>query len=275
MVTISFSPPLPGSVTRRFLDTLLLALVCALGFSRPAPIPYIAHAGGGLRGYGARGEDLAYTNALEALDRSYGLGHRVFEVDFSWTSDDALVALHDWEASHRQLFGGGAVDLTRASFLAAESVHGLTHLDLDGVMSWLARHGDARLVTDIKEDNVRGLERIAARYPALVPRIIPQVYAREEYRPVRDLGYADVIFTLYRSADDDPAVIAFAAGHPLYAVTMPIQRAYTGLASALGEIGIRTYAHTVNEPALARRLLHAGVDGFYTDYLTPVSHGGR
>ena len=59
---------------------------------------FIAHASGGING-------LTYLNSLETLNYNYELGHRYFEVDFSWTQDDELVLIHDWKLSYNRLFG--------------------------------------------------------------------------------------------------------------------------------------------------------------------------
>ena len=50
----------------------------------------IAHSLGGI-------ENGKYSNSLEAFQSNYAKGMRVFETDFSWTSDHVLVLRHDWE----------------------------------------------------------------------------------------------------------------------------------------------------------------------------------
>ncbi len=51
-------------------------------------LPRVAHAGGGF-------EERTYTNTLAALEHNRD-DYELFEIDFSWTSDDELVCLHDW-----------------------------------------------------------------------------------------------------------------------------------------------------------------------------------
>ncbi len=53
----------------------------------------VAHAGGTIR---EKEYNTFYTNSLEALQQNYGLGHRLFEMDFYLTSDRKLAAVHDW-----------------------------------------------------------------------------------------------------------------------------------------------------------------------------------
>ena len=52
----------------------------------------IAHAAGGI-------DRFPYTNSKEAYLNSYKNGFRLFEIDISITSDEKLVARHDWKKS--------------------------------------------------------------------------------------------------------------------------------------------------------------------------------
>lgn len=47
--------------------------------SPPNHVPLVAHAGGGFDGK-------KFTNSIQALDASYGAGHRFIEVDINWKS---------------------------------------------------------------------------------------------------------------------------------------------------------------------------------------------
>lgn len=260
-------------VTTRSLPLLLIGLSCLGGCSESAPLRYIAHAGGGVVADGAPGPGHTYTNSREALDQNYAKGHRLFELDFTWTSDARLVALHDWEGNQEQLFGDRG-QRSYQEFRQARSRYGLTHLDLADVMDWLEAHPDARLVTDIKEHNVAGLTALATEHPALVHRVIPQIYARAEYDTVRSLGYSDIIYTLYRSRDGDSEVGEFARDHPLFAVTMPPGRVNGGLGWTLREMGVAVFTHTINDGRTAARMARRGlIDGIYTDFLAPGADG--
>lgn len=58
----------------------------------------VAHAGGGIY-------QKTYTNSYEALDYNAKSGFQYFELDFSFTKDNRLVCLHDWEDSLSDLLG--------------------------------------------------------------------------------------------------------------------------------------------------------------------------
>lgn len=227
------------------------------------PFPkYIAHAGGGVRG-------LTYTNSREALDANYRRGHRFFEIDLDWTSDNHLVLIHDWDTHFPKIFqqrknvGVPSLD----GFLQLRMKNNLTPMSFAGVVLWLRAHHDARIVTDIKNDNLRALKTMAEKYPDLIDRIIPQIYAFEEYKPVRDMGYRHIILTLYAKNYPDGPILDFAQNQRPLAITMWAARALGPLPPQLTRLKIPTFAHTINSSKEQRELEANGVAGFYTDFL--------
>jgi glycerophosphoryl diester phosphodiesterase len=242
----------------------ILSWACA-GPSTVADSPprLIVHAGG-------IGNHRTFTNSLEALDDSVARGYAAIEIDLSWTSDDRLVLLHDWDREYARLFDRSPGRLTIAEFCSMPSPHGLTHLSLDGFEDWLADHPNILIITDIKERNTEGLRVIAEKYPEQFHQIVPQIYDPTSYREVRKLGYDHVIFSLYRTDLSDRQVIEFAVANPLFGVTMPVRRAMEGsLPSELAANGVRVFVHTVNDNATVDRLRTQGVYGVYSDWLSP------
>jgi len=229
----------------------------------PIPVPkYIAHAGGGIG-------KLSYTNSREALDANYVRGHRFFEIDLNWTSDGQLVLIHDWQGAFRDLFPkskiAGAPSLEE--FLRLKMKDDLTPMSFSGLVDWLRAHPGARIVTDVKEGNLRALKKIAEEYPQSVARIIPQIYEFEEYEPVWDMGYRNVILTLYVKNYSDELVLGFAQSRRPFGITMWAERAMGALPKELERMKIPVFAHTINSPAEQKKLEANGVSGFYTDFL--------
>lgn len=151
----------------------------------------IAHAAGGL-------PDRKYPNSIEALDRSYAHGLRVFEMDFHQLPFGLMRAGHDMT---------DVLDPREAW--------------LSQVLAWLRRHPDTRLIVDMKTDDVRGLALIAAQAPDLRGRIIPFVYHKAQYAAVRSLGLSLPIYALF--FDPDPDWLSFANSHDFTAVAVPEQ----------------------------------------------------
>jgi glycerophosphoryl diester phosphodiesterase len=229
----------------------------------PLPIPkYIAHAGGGIG-------QMSYTNSRDAFDANYRRGHRFFELDLNWTSDGQLALIHDWHDNFHYLFPKSKITAAPSlhEFLQMKMRENLTPLSFAGLADWLHAHPGANIVTDVKDDNLRALKRIAADYPELIDRIIPQIYAFEEYEPVWNMGYRNIILTLYVKNYPDEPVLAFAQSHKLFGVTMWAQRAMGTLPRELGKCKTPVFAHTVNSPDEQKKLEANGVSGIYTDFL--------
>ena len=102
---------------------------------------YIAHAGGMIDGF-------TYTNSLEALNRSYDRGFRLFELDLLRSADGGFVAAHDWKSWREQTGYAGDTPVTTAEFLRHKMRGRYTPLDLTAINDWFTEHEDAVLVTD-------------------------------------------------------------------------------------------------------------------------------
>jgi glycerophosphoryl diester phosphodiesterase len=247
------------------LVTLSMGLATCNNHCNPSkkalkPLIAIAHAGGEIHGE-------TYTNSLEALNNSYAKGCRFFEIDFSWTSDDKLVAIHDWGYAWPRLFNQTGIP-TLEEFLATKMLHGLTQLSFEQLDAWLEKHPEAFIVTDIKAHNLKGLAHIA-KTSRVKHRYIPQVYHASEIDEAYRLSFQHLIWTLYVSGADDAAVLEVARKTRLFAITMPKERARkTTLAAQLQSMGMFTYAHTLNTMEEWQEMQSLGILGIYTDKLT-------
>lgn len=227
---------------------------------------FVAHAGGGY-------ENRTYTNSLEALNANYNKGHRYFEVDFNWTSDGKLVAIHDWENSLEKRFPQGARQgktPTEEEFLNFRSRDGLTQLSFSQVVSWARSRQDVVIVTDIKERNIDALKWVRDRFPEDIAFIVPQVYSYSEYPLAKGLGFKNVILTLYMMSIQLEEVFFFAKENRPYAITMHRNIAMNSpLPVLLKNLRVTAYAHTVNDMQEVAKLRQRGVYGVYTDFLVP------
>ncbi|HHS96095.1 MAG TPA: hypothetical protein ENJ45_05845, partial [Phaeodactylibacter sp.] len=101
----------------------------------------IAHAGGAIDG-------ITYTNSLDALQRNYAKGFRLFELDIIKTTDGHYVAAHDWNywAKHCGRSDRKLVD--KATFLQHKIDGAYSLLDMERINAWFSAHPDAILITD-------------------------------------------------------------------------------------------------------------------------------
>jgi len=229
-----------------------------------SPPVYIAHAGGAIN-------NEIYTNSLEALNSNYEKGHRFFEIDFSWTSDGELVAIHDWEETFQTMFDvpGDIPVPTKSEFILLKTKTGLTQLSLEDILKWAEKKGDAFIVTDIKDENIKALRKIRLDHKNQSQFVIPQVYSYKEYEEAKKHGYANIILTLYKMKIDPDKVVNFSKRNSPFAITMHWEVALSGLAYQLHKNGITVYTHTVNDSNIFPSLRKMGVFGIYTDFLSP------
>jgi hypothetical protein len=240
----------------------IFAYTCIWRFDKPVKmIPRVAHAGGGLNG-------MTYTNSLEALNHNSGK-FQLFEIDFSFTADGEIVCIHDWGVSSKITFGmefDAAPTYDEFNILVAKN-NKYTNCNLDTLVQWLRKNPGKRVVTDVKNNNLQALKIIVSKYPGLRDSVIPQIYHAREYVEVKKLGFKDVILTLYRWDAIMPYIILRTFFMDLFAVTIPVERAY--YARYFRKLGIPTYVHTINSTEGLDIMRVYGVTEIYTDWLMP------
>jgi len=239
---------------------MTLASVVA-GKSLASPL-MIAHAGGGYKGQN-------YTNSIEALNENYLQGFRYFEIDFSWTSDNQLVCMHDWGKSFKKLFGYKIKKpLSYSEFIDLADRHqDFEVCTLSSLAYWLMEKPDAKIITDIKHRNLDGLAEMVRRYPQLMHQIIPQFFQPEEYPVLLEMGFKDLIWILYQYKGSKKSVLSHARDMDLFAVSMQASQARSRtLQKLLNQKPI--FVYTINNAKdLDKLRVKYGVSGFYTDFL--------
>jgi len=230
----------------------------------------IAHAGGGLQGK-------TYTNSFEAIEENFKRGFSYFEIDFSFTKDDQLACIHDWDKNFETSFGFKIKDIPTLDYFEtlvdnSPKFHNCT---LDSLANFIEKHPEIYIVTDVKEDNLQALQIISERVEDYQKRIIPQIYNPANYSKVKAMGYEQIIWTLYRysfsSQDLTKEVLSWTdkfEGN--FAIIMPEDKAKTNLPIGLFKKQIPTYVHTINENKDKDYFLKKQmVSEIYTDFLPP------
>ncbi len=237
---------------------------------------YIIHAGGVLEGYDPDGNwrEFYGSNSVEGLEQCadfFGKEGGAIELDFNFTSDGELVCIHDWSSEYISGIPAG-VPLSYGEFAESEIFWNYTPLSLDYLRVFLEENPNVYIVTDIKDENVRGVQKIAEKCPDLLERFVIQIYSADEYEAVRECGFSNVIYTLYMlpwaDKTDTAALSDFAKSHPLAGFTFPAELCeLEGFLDGMKKSGVLLYVHTVNGEAEMKRYFDLGIDGIYTDYL--------
>jgi len=235
----------------------------------------IAHGLGAINGATA-------TNSLEALEYNYQAGYRVFEIDLAATSDDKLVAVHDWDTFTgfiKNTFPELAWKVpTHEQFKGAKFYGYLTPLDFTDIANIMSAHKDIYIVTDTKSADAavikKQFEQIvnAAKSvdESILKRIIPQLYSEEMLGIVNKIHKFDsYIYTLYMVYSPDYKVVDFAVKNNIKVVTMAPPRFTDKFIKMLAEKGIYIYLHTINSMYEIENYRKKGARGFYSDFVTP------
>lgn len=242
--------------------------------------PYIAHAMGGIDG-------TSYTNSLEAFLLNYENGHRVFEVDLSLTSDNELVAIHDW--SQEMTIGICEFPLTEeqigqplsaAEFKELKIKGQYTPLSFEDIVELMDSFPDIYIVTDTKETETAYvteqfqyiIDKTSEVDPALLDRIIPQIYNEDMYDCIMDLyDWNSIIYTLYNQGSEFSAleVVDFSRQNGIRVITTFSGRADSLMLKDLLDSNCLIYMHPYNSLEDIEPLKEAGIHGFYTDFLMP------
>ena len=230
---------------------------------------YTVHGGGRVVVYDEEGNALIFdrTNSAEGLERCGEAGVGAVELDFSFTSDGELVCIHDWNGEFTKKAGA----LTFDEFMSEKICGYLTPLSVSDAAKFIVENEDIYMVTDVKEDNIRALRIIAEECGDNLSRVIAQIYSPEEYDAVREIGYTNIVLTLYRmkweEKTDAAELCEFALTHELLGITMPVMLAEQehGLTDAFAEHGVAFFVHTVDGKEDANRYFEIGASGVYCD----------
>jgi glycerophosphoryl diester phosphodiesterase len=206
-------------------------------------------------------QGMAYTNSLEALLESRERGFRVFEVDLEFTSDGVLVATHGWPDG----------PMSVAEFREAAEVRGFSGLTFRELLGVFAEWRDSYLILDTKGSSTamwREVARLArAELPDSLERLIPQLYSPVRRDVAETAAFDRVLITLYRSSAPDWFILRFLRSSGIDVVTAPPSRLSGSFLRDLNDLGVKVYAHTIDDPDSAATLRARGVHGVYSGSL--------
>ena len=220
---------------------------------------YIMHAGG------VTPNGIVGSNSIQAMQRSYKNGQYWLELDFEWTSDGHLVCTHDWDAWYTRIYTGADVPTLARFEKLRKTTYGFESPTLNSLILWLRTHPKAKIVTDVKSNNVKAAE-IISKYTDLKDRFIIQIYSPDDYDKVATLGFKNIILTYYRIFPQNISVEAI-KNKTLLACTFPASEDYKAAMTAFIKAGIPVYVHTVNGEAEQQKWFDFGVSGIYCDTL--------
>lgn len=242
----------------------------------------IAHGMGSTDGVS---EGSAPLNCLETFLAQYEAGVRIFEADLRLTRDGQVVLRHDWWPANWQEGIDWTAIPTREEFISKPILGKYTPLSFRDLLVLMERYTDVCIITDTKftDSDVMYIEFGAMLADAadlgltqLFNRMVIQLYDGNMRQCLEKIyPFPHRIYTLYvrgfkQTKADFREVAEYCAKHGVEGITMWDYWWNAAYAPIALELGIKVYVHTVNDAAAAQKLLENGVNGVYSDVLTPT-----
>ena len=217
------------------------------------PPPLIAVAG-------APDQNLAGTNSLEALDRSYEAGYRYLKVNLSWTRDGRTVLLDHWDT----------VPLTLAEFMAQPADADLTRMQFKDLSDWMEAHPDAYVILDLDQDIIYLLQAIEQNFPQIMDQIIPVISTMEEYISGDFRAFPQLLYKAATRENTARELLSFAQLSNIWGFLLPSADAEKDAELLHSEQFVYTELEDIKNLS---QLKKAGFDGFViTGSEGPLSH---
>lgn len=226
-----------------------------------SPEYWIAH-GGGIGNF-------VYCNSKEAVLDSLQRGFRYIELDLQFTTDGALVAVHEWEQL-RQIVGGNTTinsPMSKAEIMNLQKSWRQTPLFAEDIRKLMQEHPDMVLVTD-KCQNFKRLHK-ELPYPE---RIIVEAAGCYNYLQALRHGFTNVALTAWSVADLQLARKHQLPGVVLSSTVLESEPEASVLAKQLHQDGCCIMVHWASicdQPAFINRHLGITTSRFYTDTWSP------
>lgn len=223
-------------------------------------------------------------NCLEGFKAYYDAGVRVFEADLRMTSDGFVVLRHDWIGNLQD-----GVDQTHIptleEFLSKPILGKYTPLSFRDLLLLMAQYPDICVITDTKFTDA---EPVTAQFTAMLDearklgmtylfdRMVIQIYSPEHFMIVDGLHhFPNYVYTLYqenfgKTEDAFRRKAVFCEENGIMGIALWEDWWDPSYLPIADWRHLKVFVHTVNSPSTARRMLRGGVDGIYSDILTPA-----
>jgi glycerophosphoryl diester phosphodiesterase len=243
------------------------------------PYGFVAHAFGAIDRNG-------YTNSLEAFQRNYGRGFRVFEVDLVRLADGTALLAHDGLEANYGL-NKSFKESTWADLAGHKYLGRYTILRAQELAGLLRNHPDMYVILDSKYSRL-DIYRSMLRYAperSLRERIFPHVEDRAELTEFRTAyPLQNFMLALYHTQAqnryEDPIAADFSNRYRAPAVMMwwrdrdpslslaangrESRRYRPSFARTLRSVGANVYVHSLGDPTQIQRFWNLGI-GVYSD----------
>lgn len=190
-----------------FIYSFLLLISCSQEEYKSVDVSMIAHAGGLVNG-------ATMTNSMEAINSARDNGFKFIELDLSFTSDSALVALHDWPEYNRAMNmpERGDAPLSLEEFMDKGLPGGFTPLTSTEINDFFLKNEGLFFVTD----KISDVEVLNKFFPRLRHRMVVEAFSYDDYVALLNNGYKCAMYSCM-AEDIVPATLKHLLFHYIFA----------------------------------------------------------
>lgn len=230
----------------------------------------IAHAGGAI-------DNIAYTNSLEAFIENYNKGFKVFEIDFILTSDQRVVARHDWVHDFGQREFNEEYPLSYNNFMSRKLDKKFTPMDFEMVINLMHKYNDISVIMDGKINSHQDtkylygviLNQLKNVDEFIIKRLMPQIFYQEDLQIIKDFHFGEVVYVIGREKISKSSIIKFCNMNDIKILSIPERKINIKIVQQLLKKDIYVYTYTINSKKHIESLRKIGVLGFFTDFVSP------
>jgi len=249
------------------------------------PFGFVAHAFGAIDGR-------VYSNSLEAFQRNYGRGFRVFEVDLVRLADGTALAAHPGLEANYGL-NKPFKEATWADLAGHRYLDRYTVLRSQDLVRLLREHPDAYFILDSKWSRLEIYQTFLRQAPerSVRERILPHVEDRAELTAFRTAyplqNYMVALYhTQAQNRYDDPVAVDFTRRYRAPALMMwwrdrdpsltlaangrEDRRYRPSFTNALRGAGANVYVHSLGDPAQIQRFWDLGIGVYSNEPFPPL-----
>lgn len=248
---------------------------------------YMLHALGGMNGTDS------YTNSIDALEKNYADGYRLFEVDVNLTSDHKVVLVHGWnKKDYKQRIGMENYNQEKADekgryvpdydeFMQFRIMGKYKASSFGELMDFMRKHRDMYVMIDVGNrtyddtcDIYQAMVDAADSDDRVLQRLIVGGHTKDMISAVKST-YDFSLYNLYFAAESkrEPDLtapedfIAYCDENDITSFSVAGSVYTQEVASVLDKSDLICYVFTVNDAAEAEKFFNMGVEITGTDFL--------
>ncbi len=223
-------------------------------------------------------DGFTYTNSKEALENNYLEGNKVFECDMILTSDQELVACHDWNTGMQKGVSEENIP-TKEEFMQKKIYDKYSPMSIDEIIEFMAEDQDVYIITDTKyaeseyyEQQFEKMINSAVEHKCedVLNRFVIQIYHPYMYGDIEEIHHFDnYIYTLYQEGyrgniQEFEEYAKFCVLNGIDVITMNEEYYSDELLEICNRYGLQLFVHTVNDKVKQKEFLEKNI-GIYTD----------